>query len=45
MAQVRSALAIKKWKKQKSITYGTDQANEVNKMFIIWQFFNYGKHN
>ena len=25
-----------KQKKTGSITYGTDQANEVNKMFIIW---------
>ena len=33
MAQARSARAIRK--KQGSVTYGTDRANEVNKMFII----------
>ena len=26
----------KKRGERESITYGTDQANEVNKMFIIW---------
>ena len=25
--------------KQESVTYGTDRANEVNKIFIIWLFF------
>ena len=28
--------AIKRGGKRGSITYGTDQANEVNNMFIIW---------
>ena len=37
MAQAQSARAMKK--KQGSVTYGTDRANEVNKMFIIWLFF------
>ena len=37
MAQARSARAMKKeGEKRGSITYGTVQANEVNKMFIIW---------
>ena len=36
MVQAWSARAIKRVKKRGSITYGTDQANEVNKMFIIW---------
>ena len=27
---------IKRGEKRGSITYGTDQAEEVNKMFIIW---------
>jgi hypothetical protein len=31
---------IKKWQKRGTITYGTDRANEVNKMFLIWQFSN-----
>ena len=35
MAQAGSARVMKRGKKQGSITYGTDQANEVNKMFII----------
>ena len=38
MAQVRSAPAIKREKKKKkkgSITYGTDQSNEVNKVLCI----------
>ena len=30
------ARAIRRRKKRGSITYGTDQANEVNKIFIIW---------
>ena len=37
MAQARSARVMRK--KQGSVTYGTDRANEVNKMFIIWLFF------
>ena len=35
-AQARSARAMRK--KQGSVTYGTDRANEINKMFIIWLF-------
>ena len=35
MAQVRRAWAIKRETKGGPIPYGTDQANEVNKMFII----------
>ena len=38
IAQARSALAIKRGEKQGSITYSTDQTNEVNKMFIIWGY-------
>ena len=35
MVQAGSMWAIKRGEKRGSITYGTDQANEVNKMFII----------
>ena len=37
MAQARSAQTRRK--KKGPGTYGTDRANEVNKMFIIWLFF------
>ena len=37
MAQAQGARAMRK--KQESVTYGTDRANEVNKIFIIWLFF------
>ena len=41
MTQARSARAIKREKKNRgSITYGTDEANEFNKMFIIWLYIN-----
>ena len=37
MAQALSVRAMRK--KQGCVTYGTDRANEVNKMFVIWLFF------
>jgi hypothetical protein len=40
MAQACSVQAIRKWKITRIHNYGTDRANEVNKMFIIWQFSN-----
>ena len=36
MTQARSMQAMRRGEKQGSITYSTDQANEVNKIFIIW---------
>jgi hypothetical protein len=41
-AQAHGARAIKKsGQKRGSMTYGTGRANEVNKMFIVWEFSNW----